>query len=116
MKTQYRDWKPVVRSIAKCLQEEGFALDHVDDGEEVNAILGTSTKDQRESTAELVCAVDESTLFITKDGKRSWLFIVLGNQPEETIADYSASGESIDRACDRFSEIWEDRRCPIVEA
>lgn len=107
--TTYNDWTPVVRSLCRALVEAGFSLHSVDDGEE--RVL-TPTVDK---ATEHVCAVDESHLFVTHPAydKRPMLFIVLGNDPCETVADYSDRPE-LDACVEAWSDSWEGRKCPTV--
>lgn len=108
----YFDWKPVVRSICKTLVENGVEIVGASDCEE--PIKSSNIKE----IVECICGVDEGYIYVktpdTPEGKKKVLFIVLGNEPEETIADWS-SDPLLDKVCEKFSEKWEGRKCPTVQ-
>ena len=106
------NWRPVVGSLLKKLQAYGFTLVSVDDGGETHHLTGTN-REQRQQAKAAVCAVDESHLYVdTSEGVQKWLYIVLGNAPEELVADCSGSG--LDEVLEEFSKQWEGVKCPTV--
>jgi hypothetical protein len=114
--TTYLDWTPIVRSFIHTVTSKGFTLTDACDGEE------TIKTNNRKDAAEHVCACDEGNLYFEKDGYRFRAYIVLGNEPCETVCDYGWNNncpqsivDEFDSACDEFSERWEDRKCPTVE-
>lgn len=103
-------WKSVIGSLLKKLQDHGFTLVSVDDGGETHHLTGTN-REQRQKAKAAICAVEESHLYVdNSDGVRKWLFIVLGNEPEETVCDCSGSG--LDEVLEEFSKQWEGKPCP----
>lgn len=117
MKTHHirNNWKPVIGSLVHKLVKAGFTLTAVDDGEE--RIKVRTAKE----AVEAINAVDDSHLFLTKDfaGKpvKTWLFIVLGNEPEETVADYSITElePELEAVLDAFAARWEGVRVPKIK-
>jgi hypothetical protein len=102
------NWKPVLRSLAKILKEDGYELDSVNDGE------GDAKVDNDvEKAVAMMDGVDESYLYFRKPGmKLLFIWVVLGNSPEETVADCSVN-DALDATLDRFSKKWEGRDCPV---
>lgn len=109
-----RNWKPVVGSLLKVLQDHHFELVRVHDGEGEIKLSGTPR--QRRQAAKLaICAVDESDLLVkhpTLD-KLAWLYVVLGNEPEETVADNS-DVLVLNLALEQFAKKWKGKPCPTV--
>ena len=108
------NWTPVIKSLGKQLQKEGFNFLSVDDGGECIKVTTIAEME------EVVTSVDESWIVVEKDGIGMMVFIILGNEPEETVNDCSYRdddvGKALERACDTFSRIWEGQPCPrIVE-
>lgn len=105
------DWEPVIRDLLKTVTDAGFVLKYVDngDGKEIAEDIDTATK--------LINATDESHVFIQwPDGKVRYLWVVLGNEPYEMVADYSMPNwpatDLMDPVLDVFSKKWEDRSVP----
>jgi hypothetical protein len=115
MTTQLLNWEPVVSSFLKEMKiAGGFDVVEADDGEE--QIL-TSDPDK---AAKHVCACDEGWVVLEKDGWKFTTFIVLGNEPCETVSDWSWNKdtpekiqEEFDSAWSGWSESWENRQCPL---
>lgn len=104
------NYRPVIGSLLKKLQVHGFTLVSVDDGGETHHLTGTN-REQRQQAKAAICAVDESHLYVdTSEGSRKWLFIVLGNEPEETVSDHSGSG--LDEVIDEFTNQWAGKPAP----
>jgi hypothetical protein len=63
---------------------------------------------------EEVAATDESHV-VLKDptGKHMWFYLVLGNEPYETICNYSAH-DLADKVHEEFSDKWENKECPQI--
>jgi hypothetical protein len=95
------NWAPVIKSFIEIAISKGLKLISVDNGEER---IKTPTVNK---AVEEVDSVDESHIFFeTPEGKKVWAWIVLGNSPEETVAD-SIVNPLLDKACDEFSQKWE---------
>lgn len=113
MKTQY-NWKPVIASLVSHMRLAGFVASSVDNGD---GWIETETDDSAISEIE---ATDEShVLFTCADEKRPlWAFIVLGNDPCELVADYSAreteQGRKFDAAISEWSDGWQGIPCPEI--
>jgi len=100
------NWTPVIEDIIKCLLNKGLTLHSVDNGD------GGVFVDNTEEAVGEIEATDESHLYVKNpDGKTLWVYIVLGNQPEETICDYTVD-PLIDEAFGDFTKIWEGRDVP----
>lgn len=105
------NWKPVIASLLSTLQEDGFTLERVDNGVGRVALKGTP-RERRQKAKLDIAGVDEAHLFVgCPDGKLRWLFVVLGNEPEELVADHT-SNASLEKSVDRFSAKWEGKSCP----
>jgi hypothetical protein len=104
------NWKPVILDILNRLVQANFTLVSVDNGgdEEVETPSIAMALDE-------INATDESDLYVSNpNGKKRWLHIVLGNEPSETIADYTCD-DLLDEVCEDFSESWEGRKVPTFD-
>lgn len=101
----------MIGSLLKTIQDHGFELSGVDDGDGNATQLKGTPREQRQRAKEIIDSVDESHLYVTKDEKTFWIFIVLGNDPEETVADYT-SNAGLDKAFDEFANKWAGKPCP----
>lgn len=113
------NWKPVVKSLIETIQSAGFNLLGVNDGEDVYVELSN------QSAVDIITSVDESwATFIDSNGVKRSVFIVLGNEPYETVCDYTypkdiAENDPIqvkwENAIEEFSDFWETHACPLVK-
>ncbi|MFN5920263.1 MAG: hypothetical protein ACK45I_03065 [Bacteroidota bacterium] len=113
------NWTPVVMSLLNHLQKAGVTITAVDNGEDLIEIDNSvSNLKQRKAACEEIVSVDESyvRLGYGPEQKRAHLFIVLGNEPCETVCDYGTADDSgiVDNAIDNFIAAWEGRKCPMV--
>ena len=112
------DWSVPVKSLLAKFQAAGFNISAVHDGEKMIKIdQGLSTTAIRHSAADSVVSVDESFVYINKDGMNARLFIVLGNEPDEIVCDYTYPPkleELIDEVIDKYSTQWEGIKCPMI--
>lgn len=108
------NWAIPVRSLLNTLQEAGFTLIAVNDGEE-RITLDERSVTARRMAAEAICSVDDSVLEINGWGRQGKVWIVLGNEPEELAADYSGDFPELEEAIDDHARAWEDRACPTVD-
>ena len=113
------DWSAPVRSLLFRLQHDGFSLHSVHDGEELTIILSGGIRAAVREAADIITSVDRSNLSLSKNGERvATLMIILGNEPEELVADWVAASkfeDAIDEAIDKFSSLWEGKRCPVIQ-
>ena len=104
-----RDWKPCVRDLLERLVAAGFVIDQVDDGGDMIEVITI------DAAVDTITSVDESTLFIkdTQGPSDPALLIVLGNGPEEIVADYCgcdlACGKRLDMILKGYSNDWEGK-------
>lgn len=110
------DWTPVIRSLIARFTKAGFSLHAVDNGDERKSLVGLTATDAKLLATCYVCEVDQANLYLRKGEAKVNLFLVLGNEPFETVCDFGAS-ESVESEVDAiisaFSESWEGRRCPV---
>jgi hypothetical protein len=107
------NWNPVVGSLLKTLQDHNFTLVSVDNGDGKEALTGTE-RQRRQQAKKLICAVDVAELFITHPSSPSrslWVYIVLGNEPEETVCDHTHF-DVLNLAVEQFSRKWEGKPTP----
>lgn len=104
------NWKPVIKSLLKHLENEGFSPFQVDNGD--GRVKTSTWKDALEE----INATDESHVYLKHPSveKSLWLYVVLGNEPEETVCDYSCN-EFLDKATGAFSDKWEGKPCPTIK-
>ena len=74
-----------IRQTIRALKAAAWTLDYVDNGEE-----DIPVKTEQEAI-DAITAVDQAWLFVkrTENGVRSYVFFVLGNDPEEVICDHT---------------------------
>jgi len=110
------NWKPVVGSFLTKLIKAKFVLVAVDDGGSRIPV------DKKSEAVDAVDSVDDSHLYVTDpNGFDRWIYIVLGNDPEELVADYSCRREyddsedkvdPLDAVLDEFTDLWAGKKCP----
>lgn len=90
--------KEAIFLILDGLREQGVMVTEVHDGEEEIPVASVS------DAVEAVTAVDMATVYVTKpNGGESFIFFVLGNDPEEVAADY---GVSLSNYIDPIVDPW----------
>ena len=115
------DWTVPVRTLIHQLQNHDFDILSVNDGDEdVPIISNSGSLAERQEATEAIVAVDESWLRIGREGKmRGTIYIVLGNEPDELVADYGANTEDmmplIEEAVEAHRNMWEGKKCPVME-
>lgn len=104
-----RDWKPCVRDLLERLVSAGFAIDKVDDGGDLIEVVSLDT------AVDAITSVDESSVFAkdTQGNSEPVLLIVLGNGPDEIVADYCgcdlAGGKRLGMILEGHSKDWEGK-------
>jgi hypothetical protein len=112
------DWSVPVKSLLTRFQVEGFNITDVHDGEEMIQIDQKLCKSAiRRAAADIIVSVDESYVLIEKHGMKATLFIVLGNEPEEIVSDYTYTPqleELLEETIDKYVTQWEGKKCPMI--
>jgi len=99
-----RDWKPCVRDLLERLVSAGFAVSDIDDGGD---LIAFTTLD---AAVDTIASVDESTVYtLAQDKSDPVLFIVLGNGPDEIVADYCGGSPRLDMILEGHSKDWEGK-------
>lgn len=75
--------KAAIRQTIRALRAAGYGLASVYDREEDTEVT-TETE-----ALKLITDLDDAYLFVRRDGKRSWVRFVMGNDPDEVIADHT---------------------------
>jgi hypothetical protein len=99
-----RDWKPCVRDLLERLVSAGFTIESIDDG-------GDWTKfPTLDAAVDTITSVDESTIYTNSiDKSDPVLMIVLGNGPDEIVADYAGGTPKLDMIIKGHSKDWESK-------
>jgi hypothetical protein len=113
------DWSQPVMSLLHKLQEADVQIISVNDGYDYENVVGDSKLAVRKDAADMITAVDESWVRVQYKDEFATLFIVLGNDANEILADYSYQPSSelegiIESVSEAFYEQWEDVPCPTV--
>jgi hypothetical protein len=112
------DWSVPVKSLLHKFQMAGFNISAVHDGQEMIRIDQKLSQTKiKHSATDIIVSVDESVVHIHKDGMNARLFIVLGNEPEELVADYNYNlqlEELLEETIDKYVEKWEGKKCPMI--
>jgi hypothetical protein len=96
------------------LQQRGFTIVSVYDGEERVKIDSTkSNLASRKEAIEVITSVDESQLIVKKGDIKASLYILLGNDPEELVYDYT-DWDELDMVVNEHSFQWQGKKCPVV--
>jgi hypothetical protein len=107
-----KNWKPVIGSLLKTLQDHNFELVSVDDEGEEHTLEGTP-REARQQAKRIICSVDVSHLFVSHPShpRHLWLMLVLGNEPHETVSD-NTDHVVLNLALEQFEKKWIDRKTP----
>jgi hypothetical protein len=113
------DWSKPVSSLLYRLQEKGFTLISVFDGEETTTLVNNNPIHRRKEATEIITSVDESWVTVGYKEDRADLYLVLGNGPDEILADYSYCPDTelealLEEVEDQFSRAWENKKVPVV--
>jgi hypothetical protein len=108
MTREINDWKKVIKSLIKILVQDGFEPYKANNGED------SITSDHMGRLAEKIDECDEGNLFIRKGDFKARLYIILGNEPCELVADIGYNGDmtELDQTLDKFYNAWEGKPCP----
>lgn len=115
------DWSKPVTSLVHKLQKAGLKIAAVNDGGETIKINVDKQLEARKKAVEAITSVDTSTLFLDiPGGGQARVFVVLGNDPDEIVADWAYRGDTIgvrlDSAIDEYISQWEGKKCPKITA
>jgi hypothetical protein len=94
----------VIRKTVKVLLDAGFALT-VYNGEEETVVESTKLTE----IASALRTTDEDWLYTHKDGKKSFVRFVYGNDPWEVINDYGMSLDEVLKPVMEYAEKMEDK-------
>ena len=105
---------PQIKAIGSLLNRlnKTHTFNWVCDGEEDPTILkNMSHRDMIYEIKDCITSVDESSLSVRNKGtgKSSTLYIVLGNDDSEIVADYSIGDDSLDDIITAHYEYWENK-------
>jgi hypothetical protein len=113
------DWTQPVMSLLHKLQKADVKIIAVNDGDEYENVVGDTNLAARKDAADRITAVDESWVRVQHKDDFATLYIVLGNDTNEILADYGFTPGSklqaiIEGVSEAFYEQWEDVPCPMV--
>lgn len=118
------DWNPVVRSLLQHLRTQDILPFSVYDGAYRTKLDGTDEDERQEQAVDLATGQDECRISCRwwNDDTRSELVanfvLVLGNDPDELVADYFISSDAqeldarVSAALEAFGEEWAGKPCP----
>lgn len=113
-----RDWTQPVLDLLEQLQAQELELLAVDDGEGFIGLADGTAHDQQLAAADAITSVDMAWLAIGADKVTAHLCIVLGNEPDELVADWLAPPllePLIQLAIDQHRLLWEGKACPVID-
>ncbi len=105
------NWKVPVSSLLSRLQDNGYKLYSVDTEKTVLIDQNVSNNTARAKAVEEIVSVDASAVALIKNRKTFAVYIVLGNDPHEIVADYTKD-EELEKVIVQFSHNWWDMECP----
>jgi hypothetical protein len=109
------NWAIPVSSLLNHLQKGGYKIFSVYDGEETTLIdQNLSDLTARKKAVEDIVSVDYSCVTVQKNNKMYGIHIVLDNDPDELVADYT-DDEELETVIDKYNEQWEGKKCPTIE-
>lgn len=94
--------KAAIRQVIRALRNAGYVITGGHDGEDRFTVAPDVSEDVLIDDYLTVC--DDSTLYVrTPDGWESFIYFVLGNDPEEVVCDH---GVSLSPVLDPLMEGW----------
>ena len=115
-----RNWEPVIGSFVHTLVKDGWKVRSASDFEDRVVFTGDeSLVDVTRKVKEVCTGVDESSITFRKGGLGITSYIILGNEPEELIADWEYKNDESDaeftKSWGKFTAKWEGKKCPTKE-
>lgn len=119
MTKKIKDWTQPVMSLLHKLQERDVQIIAVNDGEGYEKVLGDTKLASRKDAAQMITAVDESWVKVQHKDDFAVLYLILGNETSEILADYGFTPDSklegiLESVSEVFYEQWEDVPCPVI--
>jgi hypothetical protein len=105
------NWAIPVNSLLNTLQKDGYTIVAASDGVEWTKFVQTTKLSVRRAATDILTSGDIGYVNVEKDGKNFSMFIVLGNEPEELVADYTSNDE-LEATLDKYIAMWEGKKCP----
>lgn len=106
------NWAIPVNSLLNILQKDGYTIVAASDGEEWTKFTQATKLSVRKQATDILTSSDIGYVNVEKDGKNFSMFIVLGNEPEELVADYRGSTDELEATLDKYIAMWEGKKCP----
>lgn len=110
MNAEIKNYRPVLGSLLSLLQKAGFDLHAVDNGGGWVALSGTD-RQRRQVVKHEILTTQGAALYVEKGDDSLWLWVVLGDEPEDTVNDYSVD-EDLAAVIDQHSKLWEGKPWP----
>ena len=102
------DWTPETTSLFDRLIAAGFTPTSGDNGEDRFKF----DEAQKAAFIENLIACDEARLYLrSPDGKKVWIYLVLGNSPGEIASDYVCH-DLLDSVIDSHYTEWSEKEQP----
>ena len=101
------NWSPVVASLLKILQTDGFDIKLAN----YEPIEGTTPRQRRQFAKAEVIKETVTSLILTKDSQEFWILLVILDLPEFLVTDWTEDRE-LKVALKEFSDKWKGRVCP----
>lgn len=120
-----KDYSPIVASFLHQMIKRGWKIARVMDC--AGEIFWLNDKSDAEAKkiakSEILAGDDSNVVFLRPNGEgknmRIVAFIVLGNDPDELVADWSFTSKKADEdfqiAWDAFQKVWEGKEVPTIE-
>lgn len=111
------NWKPVALSLLQHLEAHELMPTVVNNGDERIDTWSADPDDRRQEIVEELCAVDQARLSCESGSYLANLWLVLGNEPEELVADWNCTSDPafeqrVINALDAFEDQWSGISCP----
>lgn len=102
------NWEPETKALLTALREAGCEITSCDNGEYRTKFVDGQSAD----FIVHLTACDEARLYVkTPDGKKQWLYLVLGNSPGELVCDYTCH-PVLDAVTEAHYTSWSGRTQP----
>lgn len=121
-----RDYSPIVASFLHQVTKREWKIARVIDCCGQNILLKEKTaREAKEKAKEEIMAGEESSVVFLKpnekgENMRIVALIILGNEPDELVADWSYTSEKANEdfniAWDAFQQLWEGKEVPTIKA
>lgn len=114
-----KDYSPIIKSFLHQIKKVGFIISKVQGGGGLKAKNPETGITKTDRVVETLMSTDEGSVTFHKGEHRITAQIILGNDPDELVADWSFNSPEADSAFeagwDAFRNVWEGKSVPTMQ-